>query len=54
MIFNNLYRSNRFQKCYNLKNLKEIKRLKTLQKAETYLEPKRSSTMEFLVNIPNG
>ena len=31
---------------YIEKYFKEIKRLKSLQKAETYLEPKRPSTME--------
>ena len=28
-------------------HFKEIKRLKSLQKAEVYLEPKRTSTMEL-------
>ena len=31
----------------NVKYYNEIKRLKSLQKAETYLEPKRASTMEL-------
>ena len=35
-------------KSYNWKYFKEIKRLKSLQvKAETYLEPKRASTIEL-------
>ena len=33
---------------------KEKKRLKSLQKAETYLEPKQASRMELFVNIHNG
>ena len=36
---------NRFQESYNVKYFKVIKRLKSLQKAESYLEPKRASMM---------
>ena len=39
------FKNNRFQESY-IKYFKEIKRLKSLEKAETYLEPKRASTME--------
>ena len=49
-----LYRNNRFQESYNVKYFKERKHLKSLQKAEAYLEPKQTSTMVLLVNIPNG
>ena len=38
---------NRFQESYNVKYFKVIKRLKTPQKAESYLEPKRTSMMEL-------
>ena len=42
-----LERNNRFPESYNVKWFKEIKRLKSLQKAEVYLEPKWTSTMEL-------
>ena len=42
-----IIRLNRFQEPYNEKSFKEIKRLNSLQKAETYLEPMRASTMEL-------
>ena len=32
-----------------LRHFKEIKRLKSLEKAETYLEPKRASTVELFL-----
>ena len=38
---------NRFQESYNIKYFKVIKGLKSLQKEETYLEPKRASIMEL-------
>ena len=41
------YRNNRFQESYNVKFIKEIKPLKSLQKAETYLEPKQASMMKL-------
>ena len=41
------YRNNRFQESYNVKCIKEIKPLKSLQKAETYLEPKQASMMKL-------
>ena len=40
------FKNNRFQDSY-VKYFKEIKHLKSLQKAETYLQPKRASTKEF-------
>ena len=40
-----------FKSLYNVKYFKEMKHLKSLQKAEACLEPKRASTMGFLVNI---
>ena len=38
---------NRFQEPDNVKYFKVIKRLKSLQKAETYLEPKGASMVEL-------
>ena len=38
---------------YNVRYYKEIKRSKSLQKAEAYLESKRTSTMELFVDIFN-
>ena len=45
--FKKTIRWNRFQEPYYEKSLKKIKRFKSLQKAEVYLEPMRSSTMEL-------
>ena len=42
------FKNNRFQEPY-VKYFKEIKRLKSHQKAEAYLEPKRASTMELVL-----
>ena len=39
---------------YNVKYFKEIKHLKSLRKAETYLEPKRISTMELFHEYTYG
>ena len=38
---------NKFQESFDVNYFKVIKRLKSLQKAETYLEPKRASMMEL-------
>ena len=37
-------------KFYNVKYFKEMKRLKSLEKPEAYLEPKRASMMENILN----
>ena len=42
--FKKIIRLNRFQDSYNEKY---FKRLESLQKAEAYLEPMRTSTMEL-------
>ena len=41
-------------KSLNVKYFKETQLLKSLQKAEAYLEPKQTYTMEFFVEILNG
>ena len=42
------FKNNRFHEPY-VKYFKEIKRLKSLQKAESYLEPKQAYTKELLL-----
>ena len=44
-----------FDELKEVKQFKEIKRLQNLRKAESYLEPKRATTMEiFCEYIFNG
>ena len=45
--FKKIIRLNRFQEPYNVKYYKEIKRSKSLQRAEAYLESKRTSTTDL-------
>ena len=58
MMFDELKEVKYFKEITDFKSViiyfKEGKRLKSLQKTETYLEPKQASAMELFVNILNG
>ena len=46
-MFDELKGANYFKERTNFKSLKEGERLKSVQKAMTYLEPKRASTIKL-------